>query len=127
MTFMEQVIGAFQARRKFGKLLRDVEIKRDPIVVERNGEPVAVLVPIDLYNHWKRECQEIFDSMRMPAERANMPDEEASEFALEVQPPNPSSLDLESLRGAAGSLDKPRSWQELREIAREDRLESRYG
>lgn len=30
--------------------------------------------------------------------------------------------DLESLRGAAGSLEKPRAWKEMVEIAREDRF-----
>lgn len=32
---------------------------------------------------------------------------------------------IESLRGAAGSLKKPLRWDEMREIAREDRVEAR--
>jgi len=39
----------------------------------------------------------------------------------------PHYPDLESLRGAAGSLDQPRSWEEIEEIAREERLQERYG
>lgn len=31
--------------------------------------------------------------------------------------------DLASLRGAAGSLERPMSWDEMREIAREDYLQ----
>ena len=31
-----------------------------------------------------------------------------------------------SLRGAAGSLSKPLSWQEMRKIAYEDRLKAKY-
>ena len=34
----------------------------------------------------------------------------------------PRYPDIASLRGAAGSLGKPMSWQETREIAREDHL-----
>ncbi|MBI3977213.1 MAG: AbrB/MazE/SpoVT family DNA-binding domain-containing protein [Chloroflexi bacterium] len=32
-----------------------------------------------------------------------------------------------SLRGAAGSLDRPLSWEQMREIAREDRLHAEHG
>ena len=33
---------------------------------------------------------------------------------------------IESLAGAAGSLPKPMSWHEMREIAREDRLKAKF-
>lgn len=35
--------------------------------------------------------------------------------------------DVQSLRGVAGSLKQPLSFQEIREIAREDRLANKYG
>jgi AbrB family looped-hinge helix DNA binding protein len=38
----------------------------------------------------------------------------------------PRYPDIASLRGAAGSLKKPLSWQEVREIAREDHLQDNY-
>lgn len=31
-----------------------------------------------------------------------------------------------SLRGAAGSLNKPMSWKEMRDMAREDRLQAKH-
>ena len=34
---------------------------------------------------------------------------------------------IQSLRGAAGSLEHPLSWGQMREIAREDRVEEAYG
>jgi len=34
--------------------------------------------------------------------------------------------DVASLRGAAGSLKKPLSWKQMREIAYEDRLQAKY-
>jgi antitoxin PrlF len=33
---------------------------------------------------------------------------------------------IASLRGAAGSLDKPLTWQQLQEIAYEDRLQAKH-
>lgn len=38
----------------------------------------------------------------------------------------PRYADIASLRGAAGSLDKPMSWDEMRESAREDHLLDKY-
>lgn len=43
-----------------------------------------------------------------------------------VQLKVPRYRDIASLRGAAGSLNKPLSWQQMQEIAREDRLKARY-
>ena len=38
----------------------------------------------------------------------------------------PHYPDIASLRGAAGSLKQPLTWQEMRDIAREDRLKGKY-
>lgn len=46
--------------------------------------------------------------------------EEAGVVRLSI----PHYPDIASLRGAAGSLKKPLSWQEVREIAREDHLQA---
>jgi AbrB family looped-hinge helix DNA binding protein len=43
----------------------------------------------------------------------------------EVRLKPPAYRKIADLRGAAGSLEQPRSWSELREIAREDRLAER--
>lgn len=46
------------------------------------------------------------------------------EGAVRLSPPR--YPDLASIRGAAGSLKKPLSWQEVRETAREDHLKDKY-
>ena len=38
----------------------------------------------------------------------------------------PRYPDIASLRGAAGSLNKPLSWQQMQEIAYEDRLQAKH-
>jgi AbrB family looped-hinge helix DNA binding protein len=45
----------------------------------------------------------------------------------EVKLKTPTYPTIASLRGAAGSLERPLEWHEMREIAREDRLEARRG
>lgn len=46
---MEKVVGAYEARRQFGKVLNDVNGNGDRIVVERHGEAIAALVPMSVY------------------------------------------------------------------------------
>lgn len=81
---MEKTIGAFEARRNFGKVLQEVVANGDKVIVERHGEPVAVVVPVDVYRQWQRSRQTFFDKMQHMAEQADMSPEEADELAEEA-------------------------------------------
>ena len=81
---MEKTISAFEARRNFGKVLQDIVACSDKIIVERHGEAVAVIVPVEVYEQWQRSRKAFFDTMRIAAERANMSPEEADELAAEA-------------------------------------------
>jgi prevent-host-death family protein len=77
---MERTISAFDARRQFGKVLNEVVAHRDRYVVERHGEAIAALVPIELYEQWKRGREAFFDRMEATGERVNMPEDEAAQL-----------------------------------------------
>lgn len=81
---MEKTVGAFEARRQFGQILKQVSGKGESYVVEYHGEPVAAVVPIEDYAKWKQRREEFFDRMRATAERANVPYEEAIELVEEA-------------------------------------------
>ena len=51
---MEKIVGAFEFRRRFGKVLQDIAARGDRYIVERHGEPVAAVVPVEVYEQWKR-------------------------------------------------------------------------
>jgi prevent-host-death family protein len=80
---MEKKIGAFEARRTFGKVLRDVG-RGDKVVVERNGEPVAAVVPIELYQQWKRRRDAFFEHVQRVSERSTLSEEEAFRLVEEA-------------------------------------------
>lgn len=44
----------------------------------------------------------------------------------EVRLKRPAFPTIASLRGAAGSLPSPMTWQEMREVVREDHLRAKY-
>lgn len=81
---MERIIAAFTARRQFGQLLDQVMARGDRFVVERNGKPMAAVVPIEVYEQWKVSRDTFFDTMRTVAERVNLPEAEAMELATEA-------------------------------------------
>lgn len=82
---MERTIRALEARRQFDTVLRDVVTRGDAYVVERLGEAVAVVVPVHIYEQWKRNRDTFFDRLEETARRVNMPEEEGMALALEAQ------------------------------------------
>ncbi len=78
---MEKTIAAVQARRQFGKLLQGVLSDGDHVVMERHGEAVAALVPIEVYVQWKRARSEFFAQVSAAAERADLAPHEAQALA----------------------------------------------
>ncbi len=81
---MEKKVGSFEARRQFGKMLQEVMARGERFVVERHGAPVAVLVPIEVYEQWKRARNEFFARLRAASNRANLPLQEAEQLADEA-------------------------------------------
>ena len=82
---MERKIGAYDVRRQFGKVLNEVVAKGDAYVVERHGEAIAAVVPIRLYEQWKRQRDAFFDRIEATARRVNMPEDEAMALVLGEQ------------------------------------------
>ena len=81
---MEKSITAFDARRHFGTLIEGVSAKGDKVIVERHGKPVAVVVPLQVYEQWKAARERFFDMFELAANNANLSPEEADELAAEA-------------------------------------------
>lgn len=81
---MEKKIAAFDARRNFGRILQEVLSRGDRYVVERHGEPVAAVVPLQVYEQWKRARQAFFARVRQASEQAQMSAQDAEMMAEEA-------------------------------------------
>lgn len=81
---MEKTIAACDARRQFGKILTDVLTHGDRFVVERDGQPVAAVVPIEVYEQCKKVRSVFFARARAAAQRANLSPDEADQLAEEA-------------------------------------------
>ena len=84
MNAVEKMVGAFEARRQLGKILKDVAGKGDHYVVQYHGEPVAVVVPMALYSRWKQRRESFFDRLEQMAATAELSPAEAEELAAEA-------------------------------------------
>ena len=82
---MTQTVDSADVGEKLRGLLRDLEATRQDIVVERDGKPVAALVPINTYLLWKQKRDEFFAEWEAIAKRANLSEDEAMELALREQ------------------------------------------
>ncbi len=83
-SMAEKLVDAVEARRRLGEILRAVSADGDRYVVEDRGEAVAVVVPVDLYERWKRDRDEFFDDLERLGRRASLSPEEADEIAEEA-------------------------------------------
>lgn len=81
---MEKTIAAFEARRQFGQLLRDVEGRKDRFVIELHGRPAAALVPLEIYHQWLSQWDRAFALMEQAAGRANLTEDDADALAEEA-------------------------------------------
>jgi prevent-host-death family protein len=81
---MEKTIGLTRARESFSDLVEQVLYKGDAYVIERRGKPVAAVVPLEVYESWKRERAALFDLIRQAQQGADLVPEEAERLAAEA-------------------------------------------
>lgn len=82
---MEKTVSSQDVPQRFGDLLLEVADKGDRYVVERDGVPLAAVVPFALYSQWKRRRESFFDQMREVADRANLNEDDAVRLTDEAK------------------------------------------
>lgn len=66
---MVKRVPALKARQQLGTLLDDVRYRGTEVIVERSGRPVAVVVPIEAYERYRRLREQAFDRIDAVRER----------------------------------------------------------
>ncbi|MCC6473983.1 MAG: type II toxin-antitoxin system Phd/YefM family antitoxin [Burkholderiales bacterium] len=72
-------------RQNLGEMLNQVQLRRDSIVITKDGKPVAALIDAQLFERI-RQIQDRFDelSARIAAAYANVPEEEGMAEIMRV-------------------------------------------
>lgn len=81
---MEKSIGVAEAGRDFERVLDGVTQRGDRYLLERQGEPVAAVVPLELYEQWQRAREAFFSQLQAVSEHAGLDSGEAEELADEA-------------------------------------------
>jgi prevent-host-death family protein len=74
---MERVLGITEARQEFSNVVERVQYQGDSYIISRHGKAAAAVVPVEVYESWKRQRKELFDAIRkiQEANRGADPDE----------------------------------------------------
>ena len=64
VTPMEKEVGITKARDMLRTILDEVQYRGDKYVVSRHGEPAVVIVPLEVYENWKKQRQRLLELIR---------------------------------------------------------------
>ena len=81
---MEKTVGAYEIRRNLGKVLQGITARGDKYIVERHGEPVAAVVPMEVYEQWKNSRDRFFEQLHRSQETSGLSPEAADALADEA-------------------------------------------
>lgn len=83
---MEKSINSSSLRSKLSPILDDVQFNRDNYIIERNGRPAAVIVPVNIYENWKQSRRRFFEIVEeIQAANKDADPDEVMELVLEAQ------------------------------------------
>jgi len=83
---MERTLGVSEARKELARVIDDVKYRGEHYVIVRRGEPAAAVVPMEVYEEWKRERSRLFETIReIQAGNADTDPDEVMSAVLEAQ------------------------------------------
>ena len=83
---MEKVLTNAQAENDFNAILDGVQYQGNQYVIERKGRPTAAVIPIAIYENWKRNRARLFALIQQAQGQSGEQDEdEIMELVLEAQ------------------------------------------
>lgn len=66
---MEKIINALKVRQNLGTLLNEVLLKNDQFIIERNGKPMAAVIPVWQFEQWKEKRKAFFKMINKVRQR----------------------------------------------------------
>jgi prevent-host-death family protein len=83
---MEKMIGITEIRESLGSVVDDVQYQNRKYIISRHGKPAAAVVPLYVYNDWKRNRERLFELISQAQEASGDHDpDEIMAIVLEAQ------------------------------------------
>ena len=61
---MERMLGITKAREEFSQIVEQVQYRGDSYIISRHGKPAVAVVPLRVYEDWKRQREQLFEAIR---------------------------------------------------------------
>lgn len=61
---MEKTTNSSDLRSNLSLVLDEVQFNQDSYVIERKGRPAAVIVPLAVYDNWKKSRERFFETVK---------------------------------------------------------------
>ena len=81
---MEQRLDIAEASVRLDEVVERAATRDEACLIERDGAPVAAVVPLRVWEAWQRETDRMFEVMEEAARRANMTEEEGQALIEEA-------------------------------------------
>lgn len=81
---MEKELGVSEARKELGDMVEKVQYQGNTYIISRRGIPAAAVVPVQIYEKWREQRQELFDLIREIQNEADLDPEQAEQLAAEA-------------------------------------------
>ena len=81
---MEKTLGVTEARKEFAAIVEQVQYQGDTYIISRHGKPAVAVVPVQVYELWKRQRDEFFNMIRKTQVEAELEPELAELIAGEA-------------------------------------------
>lgn len=85
---MSERVSTMDVRARIGDLLNRVALRHDEFIIERKGQPLAALVPVERLEQMRRFARQhglSFLEQQQASPGESLTDDEAMELALEAQ------------------------------------------
>lgn len=87
---MTKTTTAIKARKNLGQLLEEAFYRGDEFIIERAGKPMAVLIPVQEFERWRKQREKdfaVFDEVRAKAGKASgaKVEEDVDEAVTEIR------------------------------------------
>ncbi len=83
---MEKTLGITEIRESLGAVVDDVQHQNHKYIISRHGKPAAAVVPLYVYDNWKRNRERLFELISQAQESSGDHDpDEIMALVLEAQ------------------------------------------
>lgn len=85
-TLMEKLVNSSFLRKRLSDILDEVQFNREKYIIERKGKPAVALVPLSVYENWKRDRERLFELIAKAQNNSGEQDpDEIMALVLEAQ------------------------------------------